>query len=407
MKLAQVSALSAAIFLATSAQANAFLEDSSLNIGLKNFYMKKTKDVTKEDTTSQWAQGIQADFESGYFEGIVGLDVSAYYSLKLGASDIASAGNPGLLQGDTDGDSKSYGKTAYAIKFNLADMGVAKYGRLKLDTPLLNDSGSRVLPSLSEAFYADLAHEGLSGYAVLAKKANAKTEAGFDDYGTDADSESVKAFGAAYDFGNGLALSANYATQAEFAKKYLTEVTYATEVDGIDLGVAAQYAKNTHIGDNKSATDDNDQTAYGLKVSASMGNASVGLAYTKVEKTDIDGFTAGWNSVDKQDDTGYFGYNSIQYSDFNNNGEKAWGLNASYDFSEVVEGLEAGVTYVKGDYEGGDEKEVNVAVSYAIPQVEGLSASLKYAKNDDEKDGGAETTVTDTRLVFKYNVAVF
>lgn len=423
MKLAQISALSAAIFMATAAQAN-FFEDATMNLELRNYYKNSSADNgSNEIASDQWSQAIRADLSTGYFENIVGLDLSAYYAIKLGASD-ASDGNPGLLPSDDKGNSHSYGKTAYAIKFNLMDMGVAKYGRMFLDTPLINDSDSRSLPSLTEAFYADFAYEGLTAFAVVAKKGNAKTEAGFVDYEV-ADAESVKSVGGAYDFGNGFALNAAYATQTDFAKKYLTEVTYATEVDGISLGLAAQYGKLSLLGATKdifkTIGDDNSQSAYGLKLDAGVGQANFALTYTKVKSNDIVGTIAGaevdgaygygWAGGD--DDTGYFGYNSIQISDFNGNGQKAIGLSAGYDFAGIVDGLSASAIYVTGetDPKGGDgldEKEYNIEVAYALPQVEGLTAKVQYAKNTREQSGSSKDIVlTDTRVIVKYNVAVF
>ncbi|MGI9276314.1 MAG: OprD family outer membrane porin [Endozoicomonas sp.] len=423
MKLAQLSALSAAVLLASTVQANSFADDSSLNLELRNFFMDRATENRdgadgSDDSSSQWAQAIRFDYSSGYFENIVGLDLSAYYNLKLGASNIDSLGNdktnnPGLLPGEADGDSKSYGKTAFAVKFNLADMGTAKYGRFFLDTPLVNNSDSRSLPSLSEAFYADIAYEGLSAYGVWAVKSNPKTEAGFDEYMTSGDKEPVKAVGASYDFGQGLGLSADYATQANFANKYLVEATFSQDLDQATLGLAAQYAKLSLIGDKKDdASDDTSQAAWGLKASAGMGQASFGVAYTKVESTTVGSFNPAWGMVgDADDDSGYFGYNSIQYSDFNSNGQSAWGFNAGYDFAEFVQGLSASAIYVTGKTDpkgsdGVDENELNLKVTYAFPQLDGLSAQLRYAKNTLETSEKDQVT-NDTRVIVKYNVAIF
>ncbi|MCW7553524.1 OprD family porin [Endozoicomonas gorgoniicola] len=429
MKLTQLSALSAAIMLATTAQANSFVDDSSLNIELRTHFHDRAKEGHKnskdyDERSSQWAQAIRADFSSGYFENIVGIDINAYYALKLGASNVDGYTNPGVLPVDAKGDSSSYGKTGYAIKFNLMDMGVLKYGRMQLDTPLINDSDSRALPSMSEAFYGDFAYEGLKTHVVWATKANAKTKSGFVDYMAEdkkkADNkEPVKAIGASYDFGNGLGLSADYATQDDFAKKYLTEVTYATDISGMGLGFAAQYAKYSNIGYAKdkhvsNGYSDDSINAWGIKVDASIQQATFGLAYTKVEDSDLGKFNNNWGgeAMDGNDDTGYFGYNSIQYSDFNARAQKAIGLSAGYDFAGIVDGLSADAIYVTSDFKNSagnkqDEKEYNFRLKYAFPQVEGLSAQLRYAKNTKENDGHKDTVTSDTRVILKYNVAVF
>ena len=433
MKLTQLSVLSAAVMLASAAQANSFVDDSSLNIELRNFFNERSKEQKNsyDDSSSQWAQAIRADYSSGYFENIVGIDINAYYALKLGASNIDSNANPGVLPVDSKGDSSSFGKTGYAIKFNLMDSGVAKYGRMQLDTPLINDSDSRALPSMTEAFYADYNYEGLSVFGVWATKANAKTRAGYDKYQTpktpadiDADdpaynSEPVQSVGGAYDFGNGLALNAAYAQQKDFAKRYLTEVTYETSaVEGILIDAAAQYASSSTDGvwekASKADSLDTKQKAWGLKVGAGFGAATVGLAYTKVDDSsyrESGKFSSGWAS--DSDDTGYFGYNAVQYSDFNARGQKAIGLNAGYDFADIVDGLSVNAVYVTSDYKDNnknklDEKEYNIKVTYEFPQVQGLSAQLRYARNTAEQsDDAKDVVVKDTRFIVKYNIAVF
>ena len=419
MKLTQLSVLSAAIFLATTAQANSFIDDSTLNIELRNHFHdrgKKGHDGSDnyDSRSSQWAQAIRADFSSGYFENIVGVDINAYYALKLGASNIDDYANPGVLPYDSEGDSKSYGKTGYAIKFNLMDSGVAKYGRMELDTPLINDSDSRALPSMTEAFYADYNYEGLSVFGVWATKGNAKTQSGFEKYQTTDDKaktsdEAVKSLGGSYDFGNGLDLNATYAQQKDFAKKYLTEVNYAVDLSGFGLSFGAQYGQLSADGAYKTGKEDSKQTAWGLKAGATISQASLGLAYTKVEDTDLGEFEKGWMGGD--DDTGHFGYNAIQYGDFNRNGQKAIGLSAGYDFAGVVDGLSVKAIYVTSDFKSGndtlDEKEYNVKVTYAVPQIEGLTAQLRYAHNTKENATQKDTVTKDTQVIVKYNVAVF
>lgn len=423
MKVTQLSTLSAAILLATTAQANSFIDDGSLDIELRNYSQERAseQDNVHDESSSQWAQAIRADYSSGYFENIIGIDLNAYYAVKLGASNVDANSNPGVLPVDTEGDSGNYGKTGYAIKVNLMDQGVLKYGRMQLDTPLINDSDDRALPSLTEALYGNIAYQGLSAHLVWATKSNAKTESGFTDYTmTDSDNDDkkqpVKAVGGAYDFGSGLALSADYATQTDFAKKYLTEATYSSEMNGMGYGLAAQYAKLTYQGTTKDNLDtlsaDDNISTWGLKGNLTVHQAKLGLAYTKV--SDADGlatFASSWVGGE-QDDTDYFGYNAVHYGDFNRRAQKAIGLSAGYDFAGIVDGLGVSAIYVTSDFKSGseelDEKEYNLSVKYAFPQIKGLTAQLTYAENTTENIGGQEDTVKkDTVVVVKYNVAVF
>ena len=61
MKFARLSALSAAMVLASAAQANTFaplLEDGSLDLHLRNYFKKDTEKTTTDKSAHQWAQAF-------------------------------------------------------------------------------------------------------------------------------------------------------------------------------------------------------------------------------------------------------------------------------------------------------------------------------------------------------------
>ncbi len=445
MKIARLSALSTAILMASTAQGNDFVDDASLDIHLRNYYKHDYMDNKgRNDNKSQiaWAQAIRINLSSGYYENIVGLDLGVHHALKLRASE--NRGDTGLLQPTAADNNRTkyigYGKTSYAIKVNLMDMGVAKYGRMFIDTPLLSDSDNRSLPSLTEGFYAEGAFGAASLYGIIALKENPKDQSGFDDYGyvngNDKDKKSVQIIGGGYDFGHGVYANLAYGQQKEVAKRYYADVNYSTELEGVGVDVGVQYGKSSKSGkskdniDNAANKSDTSQYAWGAKAAAHFGPATIGITYTDVEKTDIGSYEFEWGMTEMSgstamgDSSGYFGYNSIQYSDFHRSGQKAWGINASYDFNELVEGLSVYGVYVSGkvnpkgdvgnpDPESWTEKEYNLGVSYYLPMVEGLSAHVQYAHNTQEDQGDTvnnkrnDIVTTDTRVIVKYDLAVF
>ncbi|WP_263080205.1 OprD family porin [Endozoicomonas sp. Mp262] len=444
MKLARLNALSAAVMLASTAYANDFIDDASLDIHLRNYYkhdLKDDKGVNDNKSQIAWTQAVRINLSSGYYANLVGVDLGVHHALKLRGTD--GRGDTGLLLETTNSDGKEYvgyGKTSYAIKFNLMDMGVAKYGRMYMDTPLLSDSDSRSLPSLTEGFYAEGAFGAASVYGIIALKENPKGQSGFDNYGyvkgNDKDKQSVQIIGGGYDFGHGFYANLAYGQQKEIAKKYFADLNYSTELEGVGVDVGIQYGKNSISGKSKDDIDknvaksDTNQYAWGAKAIATYGAASIGVTYTDVEKTDIGSYQFEWGMTEMSDgdqvmdSSGYFGYNALQYSDFNKSGQKAWGINASYDFDALVEGLSVYGAYVSGkvnekgnvgsdDPDSWTEKEYNLGVSYAVPMVEGLSAHVQYAHNTQEDKGTPknnqkkDVVTTDTRVIIKYDLAVF
>ena len=423
MKLARLSVLTAAMILTSAAQANDLMSDGSLDLHLRNYFLDATGNlhnvnlnVPAKHTDIQWSQAISVNFTSGFYENIIGFDLGAHYALKLRGDVGAGDSGPGLLPVDGNGNASSYGKTSYAVKINLADMGVAKYGRMQMDTPLLNDNYSRSLPGLTEAFYAEGNFEGASLYGIWATKSNMRTESGFVDLMVNDKKQSVKVLGGGYDFGNGFAANLAAGQQSDFARRYYFDAGYAMDMQGISLDSSFKYGRNNLIGYSKPAqnsTQDDSQSTWGLSVELGMQQATLGLSYQRVSQSGFTTYSGNWKGQEDTDMAGYFGPNSLMISDFNYDGEKSWGVNAGYDFTGMVDGLSVALAYAKGDIKTkggleGDEKEYNLTATYALPQVENLSLSAQYAKNTAKnKANNDKATKSQVRVIAKYDFSVF
>ena len=433
MKLARLSTLSAAILIASTAYGNAFVDDSTLNLHLRNYYKHdsiKNHNIDNDSTTksyAQWAQAIRLDFSSGFYNNFFGIDIGMHHALKArGDKDSQN----GLLYTGSDGNVDGYGKVSFAIKANLMDHGIVKYGRLFINTPLLNDSDSRSLPSLTEGLYAEGQFHQLHMYGIIALQENAKNKSGFTHYGyIDENGEKkdsvVHIVGLDYDIGHGLSASAAYGQQEHVANRFFADLDYATSMDDIDLTFGLQYGNNARRGSSKVSGEDNSQSIWGAKAQAQIDNASIGISYTTVDKTDVGDYQFAWgmNQNDSAgepmgDSTGFFGYNAVQISDFNKSGQDTWGLNASYNFDNALSGLNVHGAYVQGkvspiNSERWTETEYNLGVSYDLPKVEGLSAHVLYAQNTEkdrglnESDEQTDAVKKDTRVIVKYDIAIF
>ncbi len=419
MKLLKLSALSVAIFAASSVHAESFVDDSTLNIHLRNYY--KSDKETGDKKQSSWAQGVRAEFSSGYFMGLVGFDLNWYGSLKL-SGDKGESDN-GLLRISQTGKSKSYSKAGGAIKFNLMDMATVKYGRMFIDTPLLNDSDSRVTPSLTEALMVEGEFAGANLYGIHATENSGRTESGFENYSVNNKKQAVNIVGGDYDFGNGLSITAAYGKQKEFGTQLYTDALYAMDVDDdTSVSVGGQYGRKAMKGDTKDTLDKANIDFWGLKTELSMGNLSVGLAYTDVDQpkssaaqTALGSASMAWGGQEGMQDSGYMGYNALAIKDFDRAGQSAWGVSVGYDLSDLVQGLSTSAVYVDSKIDTGiasekdnKEKEYNIKANYAVPAVEGLSVDLVYAKNErNNRNTSTKTTHTDKRVIIKYDIAVF
>src|SRR5690606_11891150 len=74
-------------FAAGQADAKGFVEDSSLNVLLRNAYINRDYKGGRHDS-GEWGQGAIANFESGFTQGTVGFGVDAFaaYAIRLDCS---------------------------------------------------------------------------------------------------------------------------------------------------------------------------------------------------------------------------------------------------------------------------------------------------------------------------------
>ncbi|WP_454458290.1 OprD family outer membrane porin [Thauera phenylacetica] len=78
-------------FAAGQAEAKGFVEDSALNVLLRNAYINRDYKSGSDDK-AEWGQGVIANFESGFTQGTVGVGVTP--SLPTACASTAAAAVP-------------------------------------------------------------------------------------------------------------------------------------------------------------------------------------------------------------------------------------------------------------------------------------------------------------------------
>src|SRR5471032_3424945 len=89
---------------ASQADSKGFVEDSSLNLFLRNSYISRDYKNGNPDK-AEWGQGFTANFSSGFTQGTVGVGVDAFglYALRLdgGKGRSGAGGIDFFKQGDS------------------------------------------------------------------------------------------------------------------------------------------------------------------------------------------------------------------------------------------------------------------------------------------------------------------
>lgn len=369
-------------FVSDQAEAKGFIEDSSLNLLLRNYYFNRDGKEGRGDRVD-WTQGFLTTYESGFTQGTVGFGVDAfgYLGLKLdGTSDKTGTGNLPVMNDGKPRD--DYSRAGGAVKVRISKT-MLKWGEMQPTAPVFAAGGSRLFPQTATGFQLQSSEfEGLD------------LEAGHFTEGKEP--TTVKSRGELYaTYAGQTAKSADFAGGRYAITDNLSASLYGAELKDI----YRQYYLNT--------------------------NYTIPLAYQQVhgdEPFDYIGF--GGNGSGAGGDS-IFLANSVQYSDFNGPGEKSW--QARYDLnlaSYGVPGLTFMLRYINGkDIDGtkvdssssyaglygedGKHHETNLEAKYVVQSgpAKDLSFRIRQAWHRANADQG-EGDQNEFRLIVDYPLSI-
>ena len=414
----------AAPFVSDQAEAKGFVEDSKLDLLVRNYYYNRNKKDGAVDD-KDWTQGIQGMYSSGYTQGLIGVGVEAWgqLAIKLDGSDKYSGS--GNMSVDSDGEvNNSQGKAGAAAKFRISKTEL-KIGDMQPSTsPVFAVGGSRILHQtasgiqLQSSEVKDLDLEGGHFYSATSQDRNARDGDLWATY-AGVQANSIDYFGGKYGITPDLSVSLYGAKLEDVWNQYYANANYTLALGGdqsINFDGNIYNTKDT--GDAKAGEISN--TAYSLAAAFSFLKAhTFTLGFQKVNgDTPFDYIGVGKNN---RGGDSIFLANSIQYSDFNAPGEKS--VQARYDLKMAeygVPGLSFMTRYVKGwDIDGtntpagsayaglygadGKHHEVNVEAKYVIQSgpAKDLSFRIRQAWHTANADEG-EGDISEFRLITDY-----
>lgn len=330
------------------ADAKGFVEDSTLNVLLRNAFINRDYRDGNQDKR-EWGQGIIANFESGYTQGTVGFGVDAFgaYGLRLD-STRRRAGAGGIdffykdpLTGEVERD---VAKAGASLKVRVSSTVLA-YGDLRPSLPVLNHDDSRLLPeSYTGTMLTSNEIEGLELVAGTFHAQSRKSDEGRDSGGL----KGIDVLGGSYQFNDALG-----------GALYFSDVDHAVRASGfkrqyVNLNYALPIASNTLSFDfngyrTKYDVSDDKNRIWSLAATYATGPHGITLAYQR-SSGDV-GFDYGF--YQNAGGTGNGGASiwlaNSYWSDFNGKDEKSWQLAYTLDFGQYgLPGLKYRVAYVRG-----------------------------------------------------------
>jgi imipenem/basic amino acid-specific outer membrane pore len=427
---ASTQVATAAPFVSDQAEAKGFVEDSSLNLLVRNYYFNRdNKDGARD--VKDWTQGLWGTYNSGYTQGTVGVGVDAfgYLAIKLDGGD-GTSGSGNMSRSDVVNANggrnvnDSQGKAGAAIKFRVSKTEL-KIGDMSPSTaPVFAVGGSRILPQVASGIQLqssevkDLDLEAGHFYSGSSQDKNSRDGDLFANY-AGVKAKSMDYFGGKYGITDNLSASLYGAQLEDIWNQYYANVNLTTPFGGdTSLNTDFNIYRTTDTGDSKAGDISN--TAFSLATALSFLKAhTITLAFQKVNgDTPFDYVGIGKNN---RGGDSIFLANSIQYSDFNAPGEKS--VQARYDLKMAeygVPGLSFMTRYVKGwDIDGtntpagsayaglygadGKHHEVNVEAKYVIQSgpAKDLSFRIRQAWHTANADEG-EGDISEFRLITDY-----
>ncbi|WP_263261741.1 OprD family porin [Pseudomonas sp. RIT-PI-S] len=420
----RVSALALGLCTATHAmaseqsQAQGFIEDSRLNLLLRNAYMNRDYKHGIEDR-AEWGQGVIANFSSGFTQGTVGVGVDAFglYALRLdGGSGRSGSGGIDFFKQDSHGNAKhDLARMGAAIKFRVSNTEL-RYGEMMPALPVLNHEDTRLLPE-SFTGYLVTSRE-LEGLELNAGHFTAQTRESAE--GTDSGGlKRVDVFGGSYRFNENFNASLYTSDVQDRVKKQYLGMTYVMPL-AMDRSLALDFnGYRSHLDQayaNRLETGQNNKI-WSLAATYATGPHSLTLAHQR--SSGSTGYNYGGYA--KHDGIGDGGSSILlansYWSDFNAEDERSWQLAYGLNFASLgVPGLSYNVAYVRGDNirtndGSGTEREWFNQLQYVVQAgaAKDLTVRLRNSflrTSTNVRDAGYNDDGSEVRLFVEYPLSL-
>src|SRR5690606_7216798 len=154
----------AAAIVTQQAAAAGFLEDSSVRLDARNFYLKQDFDNNATDL-EQWGQGFVLNARSGFTEGALGFGLDAQGLLGIQLHSDAPDNSSQLFPLDGDEPADQFSKLGLTAKARVGKTE-ARIGTLQPRLPVVISNDGRLLPQTFEG--AQLTSKDLEGLTLTA-----------------------------------------------------------------------------------------------------------------------------------------------------------------------------------------------------------------------------------------------
>jgi len=396
--------------------AKGFVEDSHLDVLLRNAYMNRDYKHHNKDRM-EWGQGVIGTFTSGFTQGTVGVGVDAFglYGLRLdgGKGRVGAAGIDFFKPGDSGHAQDDIARGGAAVKARFSNT-VVKFGDQMPALPVLSYDDSRLLPeSYTGTLITSKEIEGLELNAGHFTAEARKSAEGRDS----GDLKRIDVLGGSYRFNDQFSASLYGSDVEDVLKKQYVNLNYVYPI-AKDRSLTLDFNGYRTRLDKDFAKDDNrTNRIWSLAATYAMGAHSFTLAHQR-SSGDIGYLYGGYQSADYIGDGGTTIWLANSYwSDFNGKDENSWQVAYGLDFAEYgIPGLSYRVAYVRGDNIDagqagrGQEREIFNQLQYLVQEGPAKDLKLKLRGSMLRASNNVNSYVDDgneVRVFVEYPIRVF
>ncbi|MDA7087154.1 OprD family porin [Pseudomonas sp. SA3-5] len=410
LSLALIGAGSMALALPLSSQAAGFVEDTKVDLNLRNYYINRNfvDSSNAQSRAEEWAQSFILNLQSGYTEGTVGfgLDALAMSAFKLDSG--RGTNGTQLLPIHDDGQAAdNFGRLAIAAKAKLSKTEL-KVGELAPALPILRSDDGRALP---QTFQGGLitAKEiaGLTLYGGQMRATSLRNDASMEDMAMNGrasiTSDRFNFVGGEYRFNQDRTLVGLWSAELKdiYNQQYL-QLTHSQPMGDWTLGANLGYFVGSEDGNQLAGELDN--KAYSGLFSAKTGVHAFYVGLQKLSGDDkwirVNGTSGGMLAND--------GFNSS----FDNAQERSWQVRYDFNFSGVgIPGLTLMNRYTSGDniHAGsttdGKEWGRDSELAYVIQSGTFKNLSMKWRNASIRRDYN-NADFDENRLIINYPLSI-
>ncbi len=384
-----------------------FIRDTKIDFNLRSYYFYRYNN--SDDINEAATIGGALSYNSGWFLDHFGVGAVFYVSEPLYAP--ADYGGTDLLKPDQEGYT-TLGQVYGRVKL-FEDHFINLY-RYEYNTPFLNGDDSRMTPNTFEG-YTFQGSYGVkdggprfgygAGYIDKMKPKNADTFTSMSEVAGAKVSRGVYMAGGSLSYGGFRIGGINYYSQ-DIINIVYGETDYTLQVtDRLGVLFAGQYATQQSTGNNLLTGSAFSVTQVGAKGDVSYGGAILTLAYTHV--TNTANMQHPWSS--------YPGFTAAMVDFFNGQGQAAFMVKGSYDFSHL--GLKGFAAYALWTHGWGsvnagnskvhtDEYDFDLQWHPRSSFLKGIWFRARYGIAN-YYDTGTGPAVQNARLIVNYDFSLF